>query len=138
MNIPGDLTYGGSPNDYTAPLHRACEEPVMRYVLLLLSAFELLGFGLTSYGLVRQSFAEMSRPRGFDRGTFQSDAFDVSASPLEEMLVAIGRFCRLIPAEGEASTGNVGENAALTVLGLMFIFAALVMNIVLRFVGGSP
>lgn len=107
-------------------------------LLLLLSACEVLGFVFTSYGLVRQSFAEMSRPRGFDRGAFQSDAFDVSASPLEEKLVAIGRFCRLLPAEGEASAGNAGENAALTVLGLIFIFAALVMNIILRFVAGSP
>lgn len=106
--------------------------------LLLLSAFELLGFALTSYGVVRQSFAEMSRPRGFDRGAFQSDAFDVSASPLEEKLVAIGRFFRLLPAEGEASAGNAGQNAALTVLGLAFIFAALLMNIFLRCVGGGP
>ena len=108
----------------------------MRYVLLLLSAFELLGFGFTSYGLVRQSFAEMSRPRGFQRGAFQSDAFDVSASPLEEKLIAIGRFCRLIPAQGQASGSNAGENAALTVVGLMFVAAALLLNIILRFFGG--
>ena len=104
----------------------------MKYVLLLISIFELLGFALTSYGVVRQSFAEMSRPRSFDRGAFQSDAFDVSASSLEEALVAIGRFLRLLPAEGEASAGNAGENAALTVLGLIFIFAALIMNIILQ------
>jgi hypothetical protein len=104
-------------------------------LLLLVSACELLGFIFTSYGLVRQSFAEMSRPRGFQRGAFQSDAFDVSASPLEKKLVAIGRFARLIPAEGQASAGNAGENAALTVVGLMLVAAALLLNIPLRFVG---
>jgi hypothetical protein len=110
----------------------------MKSVLLLLSACEVLGFVFTSYGLVRQSFAEMSRPRAFQRGAFQSDAFDVSASPLEEKLIAIGRFCRLIPAEGQATTGNAGENAALTVVGLMFVVTALLLNIILRFVGDGP
>jgi len=107
-------------------------------LLLLVSACEIFGFVFTSYGLVRQSFAEMSRPRGFQRGAFQSDAFDVSASPLEEKLVAIGRFCRLIPAVGQTSAGHAGENAALTVVGLLFVTAALLLNISLRFVGGGP
>jgi hypothetical protein len=110
----------------------------MKSVLLLLSAFEILGFVFTSYGLVRQSFSEMSRPRAFQRGAFQSDAFDVSASFLEEKLVAIGRFIRLLPAEGQASAGNVGANAAWTVVGLMFVAVALLLNIILRFFGGGP
>jgi hypothetical protein len=80
----------------------------------------------------------MSRPRAFQRGAFDSDAFDVSASPLEEKLIAVGRFFRLIPAEGQPTTGNAGENAAWTVVGLMFLAAALLLNIILRFVGDGP
>ncbi len=92
-----------------------------------------LGFVMTSYGVMRQSFFDASRGRGFGEGRYGEGVYGGGLSRLQELIVRIGIALKLLPKDRNLSLTDQKRNAAFTVVGVFFLALALILDIFDRY-----
>lgn len=104
----------------------------------LLSAWlvaQVAGFVLASYGLLRQSFSEISQKGGFGEGRYGEGPYGGGLNALQYRLVAFGILVRLLPGDKELTLTDRKRNAACAIAGVALLAAAMLLDIVGRFLG---
>jgi hypothetical protein len=82
------------------------------------SLAELCGFLLAAYGLVRQSFSELSSRRPHGEGRFGEGGYGGSPSEPVGLLLKWGVALRLLPRDHELTITDHKRNAALAIVGV--------------------
>lgn len=80
---------------------------------------ELVGFLLASYGLLRQSFADLSKPRPYGEGTYGEGTFGGAPSRAVRAALSLGRALRLLPHDRELTVTGKRNNALMAVAGVI-------------------
>ena len=90
---------------------------------------ELLGFLLAAYGLLRESFAALSKSRAFGEGRYGEGEYGGCPSRMERNLVRLGLILRLLAPDRELTLTDRRRNAALAVAGVLISALALLCEV---------
>jgi hypothetical protein len=101
-------------------------------VLWLISAVP--GFGLASYGVLRESFANLAQSRGYGEGRFGEGTYGGGPTTLEDRLIRLGVACRLLPPDRQLTVTDRKQNAAWAVTGVLLVGLSIVFDVVLKFI----
>src|SRR5439155_37212 len=96
------------------PVVRPVEGQPVRHQLLfgLWLATQFVGFFLASYGVLRESFANLAQEPGFGEGRYGEGTFGGVLSWSEEFLVNLGTKVRFLPADRALTVTDRKRNAA--------------------------
>ena len=87
-------------------------------LLLVGTVTTVVGLALTSYGLMRQSFADLAGHRPYGEGRYGEGAFGGGPSGVARWLVSIGIRVHLLPSDQAITLEDRRRNAALAVAGV--------------------
>jgi hypothetical protein len=99
------------------------------------TAGELAGVILASYGLIRESFADLAEPRGFDEGRYGEGAFGGVPGPITHHFVLFAIWARLLPHDGKLTLTDRKRNAALAISGSVIAAMSLLVELILAVSG---
>lgn len=110
-------------------------------ILFVAFAMECLGVWFSAYGVVRESFVELSRetrgfaidPDGIDPEGFHPDAFDMARSnretyPVDRLLTTMGLRLGLLPSDSQLTSEHRRENARSAVIGILLLLGGLLLE----------
>lgn len=125
----------------SAPARYASSEPsearergVLRKVLLgLWLVSTISGFLFASYGVLRESFADLTQSRGYGEGRFGEGPYGRGLTTLEDRLVRFGIKCGLLPADRVLTITDRKRNAAWAIAGVLLIGLSIAIDVVLKF-----
>jgi hypothetical protein len=105
------------------------------YALVFTAWFfsQAVGFLLVSYGLLRQSFAELAAKRGFGEGRFGEGLFGGGLTALEERLVSFGKWVGLLPNDEALTLTDRKKNAARAIAGVVLVVSSFGLDLLARF-----
>jgi hypothetical protein len=89
------------------------------FMLWLIS--QVSGFFLTSYGMLRESFADLAQPEGFGKGRAGEGPFGGGLTNTEECLVNFGVRVGLLPSDRSLVVTDRKKNAAWAIAGIILI-----------------
>ena len=92
----------------------------------------VFGYVLASYGVLRESFANLARPLGFGEGRFGEGPFGGSLTAAQDRLVRLGVRFRLLPGDRELTPNDRKRNAACAVLGVLLVGLSILLDVVLK------
>jgi hypothetical protein len=92
---------------------------------------ELVGFLLTAYGLLRESFATLNQSRAFGAGRYDEGTYGGAPTWLEQALVRLGVQLRLLPRDRQLTLKDRKRNAALAIAGVLISALALAFEVCL-------
>lgn len=104
-----------------------------KFVFLAWLIAQVAGFILASYGLLRQSFTEISQKRGFGEGRFGEGSYGGGLTPFQDQLITFGMLVRLFPGDKKLTVTDRKLNAACAISGVALLAVAVCLDIVLRF-----
>src|SRR2546430_13488062 len=93
-------------------------------------ACQFVGFFLASYGVLRESFANLAQEPGFGEGTLGG-----VLSWSEQFLVNLGTKVRLLPADRALTLTDRKRNAAWAIGGIALVALSMLFDLVLRLSG---
>ena len=119
------------------PAVRPVEGQPVRHQLLfgLWLASQFVGFFLASYGVLRESFANLAQEPGFAEGRYGEGTFGGVLSWSEEFLVNLGTKVRFLPADRALTATNRKRNAAWAILGIALVALSMLFDLALRLSG---
>jgi hypothetical protein len=89
---------------------------------------EIIGVLLVSYGLLRESFAALAKPRPFGEGRFGEGPFGGGLTPSQRRVVAVGTALRLLPKDAQLTLTDHKRNAAFAVAGVLIVVLAMIIQ----------
>lgn len=89
---------------------------------------EILGFLLASYGVLRESFADLAQSRPFSEGRYGEGTYG-GPNRTVRVLVRTGLLLRLLPKDKKLSITDRYKNAALAISGVILAGAALIVDL---------
>lgn len=95
---------------------------------------QVSGFFLTSYGVLRESFADLAQPEGFGEGRVGEGPFGGGLTNTEEFLVHFGVRVGLLPSDHSLAVTDRKRNAAWAILGVILLGFSILFDLGLRFV----
>ena len=107
---------------------------VRKVLLVLWLISQISGFLFASYGVLRESFADMAQSRGFGEGRFGEGANGGDVTKIQELLVVIGTRSGLLPDDRILTMTDRKRNASWAIAGVILIGFSIVFDLVLRFV----
>ena len=97
----------------------------------LITLGEITGLVLASYGLIRESFAELAKPRPYGEGRFGEGTYGGAPSPKTKGLLAAGVRLGLLPRDGSLTLTDHQRNARLAISGTIIAALSLVADFAL-------
>lgn len=86
---------------------------------------QLVGLALASFGLLRESFADLAKERPYGEGRFGEGEFGgAPSSGLTAGLIAVATTIRLLPKDEALTDTDRKQNAASAVAGVIVLFVA--------------
>lgn len=82
-----------------------------------------------AYGLVRQSFADLSRKSAYGDGRFGEGAYGGTPSGLEVLLVRVATLCRLLPRDRTLTATDQRRNGLVAVTGALVYLVAFLVSL---------
>jgi hypothetical protein len=107
---------------------------VLQVLLGLWMVSTISGFLFASYGVLRESFANMAQSREYGEGRFGEGSYGGGLTIVEDRLVGLGVKCGLLPADRQLTITDRKRNAAWAVAGVLLIGISIVLDLVLKFV----
>ena len=98
-------------------------------------ACQFVGFFLASYGVLRESFANLAQERGFGEGRYGEGTFGGVLSWSEQFLVNLGTKVRFLPADRALTLTDRKRNAAWAIGGIALVALSMLFDLVLRLSG---
>lgn len=98
----------------------------------LLSA--VLGFGFASYGVLRESFANLAQSEGYGKGRYGGGTYGGGPTVLEDRLIRLGIACSLLPPDRQLTVTDRKRNAAWAVAGVLLVALSIAFDVALKFV----
>jgi len=98
-------------------------------------ACQFVGFFLASYGVLRESFANLAQERGFGEGRYGEGPFGGVLSWSEQFLVNLGTKVRFLPADRALTLTDRKRNAAWAIGGIALVALSMLLDLVLRLSG---
>jgi len=98
-------------------------------------ASQFVGFFLASYGVLRESFANLAQERGFGEGRYGEGTFGGVLSWSEQFLVNLGTKVRFLPADRALTVTDRKRNAAWAIGGIALVALSMLFDLVLRLSG---
>ena len=119
------------------PAVRPVEEQPKQHKLLfgLWLACQFVGFFLASYGVLRESFANLAQEPGFGEGRYGEGTFGGVLSWSEQFLVNLGTKLRFLPADRQLTVTDRKRNAAWAIGGIALVALSMLFDLVLRLSG---
>ncbi|OLB18376.1 MAG: hypothetical protein AUH12_02465 [Gemmatimonadetes bacterium 13_2_20CM_69_8] len=113
------------------------EAPPKQHKLLfgLWLACQFVGFFLASYGVLRESFANLAQEPGFGEGRYGEGTLGGVLSWSEQFLVNLGTKVRLLPADRALTLTDRKRNAAWAIGGIALVALSMLFDLVLRLSG---
>ncbi len=93
-----------------------------------ITASELVGLLLASYGLIRESFASLGQPRPYGEGRFGEGPYGGAPPHWATPLVTVATRLHLLPRDGALTITDRRRNAALAILGTLVAVLALAVD----------
>ena len=90
------------------------------------------GYLLASYGVLRESFANLARPLGFGEGRFGEGPFGGGLTSAQDRLVRFGVRFGLLPVDRALTPHDRKQNAAWAVAGVLLVGLSILVDIVLK------
>ena len=87
---------------------------------------ELLGFFLASFGVLRESFADLAEERVFGEGRYGEGEYGGSSKGVL-VIVKVGVLVRLLPGDRQLTLTDRRRNAALAISGVLLAGVGLVL-----------
>ena len=100
--------------------------------LLLYTLCQVLGFALTSYGVLRESFADLASKTGFGEGRFGEGPYGGGLSKGEELIVKAATTIGLLPGDQTLTITDRKRNAVFAIVGVCFIAITIVWDLALK------
>lgn len=91
------------------------------------------GFVLASYGVLRESFANLAQQRGFGEGRFGEGTYGGGPTRTEEFLLSVGIKTRLLPGDRALTITDRKRNAAWAIAGVLLLGASILFDLCLRY-----
>lgn len=101
-----------------------------KFMLVAAATLGLVGFALASYGVLRESFAELSKGRPYGEGRYGEGAYG-GPGRYAFRLVAFGVVLRLLPGDQKLTVTDRHRNAAFAIAGVTLGAVALVAQLAL-------
>lgn len=98
------------------------------------SISQLVGFVLTSYGVIRQSFADIAVRVPYGSGPYGKGPFGGSLSAFQKLIIRFAVRIKLLPDVEKLSIYEQKKNAYYTIVGLFFLALSLFVDIAERFI----
>lgn len=95
------------------------------------------GFVLTSYGVLRESFADLAQPRGFGEGRYGEGTYGGGPTGLQEFLVNLGIKTGLLPGDQALTVTDKKNNAAAAVAGVVLLGLSILFDLWLKYLSRS-
>src|SRR2546428_252650 len=125
----------GTPRHRASP-SRVRPRPVVRPVEGQPVRHQLLfGLWLASYGVLRESFANLAQEPGFGEGRYGDGTFGGVLSWSEEFLVNLGTKVRFLPADRALTVTDRKRNAAWAIGGIALVALSMLFDLALRLSG---
>ena len=96
---------------------------------------ELVGVLLASYGLIRESFADLAEHRSYGEGRYGEGTYGGAPTPTQSVLVSLAIRTRLLPSDGKLSLTDRKRNATLAISGTLIAAASLLAELALAIAG---
>ena len=96
---------------------------------------ELVGVLLASYGLIRESFADLGAPEGYGEGRFGEGGYGGTPTRTQSALVSFAIRVRLLPSDGKLTLTDRKRNAFLAISGTVIAALSLLAELVLGITG---
>lgn len=106
---------------------------ILQVVTAVWFVTQVVGFFLVSYGLLRQSFADLATKRGFGEGRYDEGTYGGGLTAFEERLISFGKRVGLLPKDQALTLTDRKKNAALAIAGTIFIISSFGLDLVARF-----
>jgi hypothetical protein len=93
---------------------------------------QVVGFIFASYGVLRESFANIATKTGFGDGRFGEGPYGGGLTNFNEVMVKIGTAICLLPGDRTLTIVDHKRNATFAVVGVLLIGASIILDIILR------
>lgn len=97
---------------------------------VFITAGQLIGIVLASYGVIRENFATIAQPRPYDEGRFGEGPFDGTPGRLSSAVIEAAIAVRLLPKDGSLTLTDRKRNAALAIVGTVIATLFLVIELI--------
>lgn len=116
--------------------HVACTfVTCMNAAVVWTSAGELVGLVLASYGLIRESFANLAEGRPFGEGRFGEGTYGGGVSRFTQLVLNVATALRLLPPDRNLTLTDRKRNAALAITGVLIGALSLLFELILSLRG---
>lgn len=95
-------------------------------------ASTVFGFALGSYGVLRESFADLSALRSHGEGRYGEGPYGGRPSVPQDRLVRIGVALRLLPGDRALTVTDRSRNAAAAIAGVLLIGLSIVLDLMMK------
>lgn len=102
-------------------------------VTLIAGILQLSGLVCASYGVLRESFADLAQPKGVGEGRFGEGTFGGGPTALQEVLINVGTKTGLLPSDKTLTIDDKKANAALAIAGVLLAVLGTIIDLVLKF-----
>ena len=96
---------------------------------------ELVGVLLASYGLIRESFADLAEKRPYGEGRYGEGTYGGAPTPTQSAFVRLAVWTRLLPSDGKLTLTDRKRNAALAISGTIIAAVSLIAELILAISG---
>lgn len=93
---------------------------------------QIAGFVFASYGVLRESFADIAATTAFGEGRFGEGPYGGGLTRLQEVVVKIGTAIRLLPPDQALTIADRKRNAAFAVVGVLLIGLSIILDLILK------
>jgi len=90
---------------------------------------------LASYGLIRESFADLAERRPYGEGRYGEGAYGGAPTPTQSSLVSMAIRVRLLPKDGKLTLTDRKRNATLAISGSVIAALSLLAELILAILG---
>jgi hypothetical protein len=99
---------------------------------LLAGLLQLAGLVCASYGVLRESFADLAQPKGFGDGRFGEGTFDGSPTGVQQALITLGTKTGLLPSDKTLTIDDKKANAAWAIGGVLLAVLGTVVDLLIK------
>jgi len=96
---------------------------------------ELVGVLLASYGLIRESFADLAERRPFGEGRYGEGAYGGAPTSTQSSFVSMAIRVHLLPADGKLTLTDRKRNATYAISGTVIAALSLLAELILAGLG---
>ena len=90
---------------------------------------ELLGVILGAYGVLRESFADLSVVRPYDEGRYGEGPFGGQPTPADQRWIRLAVFLRLLPSDRSLTITDRRRNATMAIVGVVVLVVSMLTDV---------